>query len=186
MNKRTFIAINITPEKEITDAINELKKSLKSFKINWVNTQKIHLTFFFIGDTTEEKITEVRKILKSVTDNFKDFDFIVKGFGFFGSKKNPRVLWFGVEENENLNLLQNLISQNLKNIGINSDKDKFSPHLTIGRIKFSENSEIIEKIENKYNKTIFQKVKVSEIIYYESILSSTVVVYKPIEIFKLK
>ncbi len=57
--KRTFIALKITPENELKEAIQALKTKLDTSKIKWINQEDFHLTLHFLGETSPEQIKQV-------------------------------------------------------------------------------------------------------------------------------
>jgi len=63
---RTFIAIKITPEKRLTELFTNLKNALKSEEIRWVDTNNLHLTLRFLGETSPEQVLETINVLESV------------------------------------------------------------------------------------------------------------------------
>jgi 2'-5' RNA ligase len=91
----------------------------------------------------------------------------------------------GIEDSFLLNELQKNIEDALEELGFESEKRVFSPHLTLGRIKYVTNSEQFNQIINKYCDKYFQEITINKIILYESILKSEGPIYNPIKEFKL-
>ncbi len=88
----------------------------------------------------------------------------------FGSRYDPKVIWFGIEKNSVLeDLVQNIFTE-LTKCGWEKDRQNFVPHLTIGRIKELNDKPLFQKIVSKYNTVEIQDENVTEIILYESIL----------------
>ena len=54
--------------------------------------------------------------------------------------------------------------------GFEKEERKFRPHLTLARIKYIRDREVLQEKLAEYRDTVFQKIQVEEIIYYESIL----------------
>lgn len=169
--KRLFVALTIEPEKKLTNAYCDLQKSLSTDKINWVKPDRFHLTLKFIGKTPEWKIPEIEEALKKSISDIATFDITVKNAGIFGSRYNPRVIWFGISKNSTLNILANNVANNLDIIGIKNDRQNFVPHITIGRIKNIFNKQHLSEKIGHYSNEIFQTVKVIKIDLYESVLS---------------
>lgn len=182
---RTFIAVKIVAEKQLGDLYLNLKKSLKSEEIRWVDINNLHLTLRFLGETTSEQVSETIKMLETVTGNFQPFQFEIKGTGIFKNKLQPRVLFLSVINAQILIQLAEEIRNKLKQIGFNDDDNTFNPHLTLGRIKYIENKDAFYALVKKYSDSKIQEVTVTEIIFYQSILGSAGPTYKPIKIIKL-
>jgi 2'-5' RNA ligase len=99
--------------------------------------------------------------------------------------KNTRALWLGFEESKQLLELKNAIDDEMYNIGLKFENRIYSPHLTIGRTKFIKNRSQLQELLDSYSESHFQNFKVSDIIFYESILTSEGSIYKEIEKFDL-
>jgi 2'-5' RNA ligase len=85
-----------------------------------------------------------------------------------------------------LNQLASEIEERIVALGFSREERQFNPHLTVGRIKFIQNKMAFYEIINQYKKTEIQTVTVSEITYYQSILTSAGAIYKPIHQIHLK
>ncbi len=168
--KRLFIAVKIEISKELKNFIVALKKELSNEKIKWVDFKNFHITLKFLGDTPENLIPQIEKALKNLSKNFHKFEMQLQGVGVFKDIANPRVLWIGLESNETLKELYQQIEENLETLGFKKENRNFSPHLTIGRIKFLKNKKgLLEKILKNCDKK-WNKFEVKNFILYESIL----------------
>jgi 2'-5' RNA ligase len=181
---RTFIAIKITSEKKLLDIFSILKKSLSGESINWVATNNLHLTLRFLGETTHEQAQKIVILLENISQNYYPFQFKLKGIGIFKSSNKPRVLFVTVENDLKLKQLAAEIEEKIISLGFSYGDKAFNPHLTLGRIKFIQNKDVLYSLVNKFRNTEIQQVTVSEIIFYQSILSSDGPTYNPIEIIK--
>jgi 2'-5' RNA ligase len=183
--KRTFLAIKVALTEENRSFFSDLKLKFKDSFINWVNEENMHLTLFFLGDTSETQISPISRELTLLLAESKPFSITLKGFGIFKNVHDPKVLWIGIEQSEILYDMKNLVDKAMINSGFEVDNKVFKPHLTLGRIKnLTNKSALIEWIE-KYRDHFFQDVLVNEIIFYESILSPKGPVYKVMKTFKL-
>ena len=64
---RLFIAIE--PSKEVKDYIYNLESKLKSelpATISWVAKKNLHLTLKFLGEIKEDKLGDLKKVLKGI------------------------------------------------------------------------------------------------------------------------
>jgi 2'-5' RNA ligase len=183
---RTFIAIEIPAS--IQKQIALLQNRLKSMGggISWVKTDNIHLTLKFLGDVSQELMQQVIEATKKSCEAIKLFDLEIKGAGFFPDSKRPRVLWVGCEENSG-NLLK--IHQNLdillSALGFEKELRKFSPHLTIGRVKEQHKSGEIPRLLQQ-TPFITEKFVVSEVIVMKSQLHPAGSIYTPLAKIKLE
>ena len=182
---RTFIAIKIIPENKLTELFLHLRNSLKTEDIRWVDINNFHLTLRFRGETTREQVSETNKLIESIASNFTSFQIEIKGVGVFKNKMQPRVLFLTVVNNPILIQLNAEIKAKLNFVGFEEDEKSFNPHLTLGRIKYIENKEAFYALVNRYSNEKIQSFTVSEITFYQSILSTAGPTYKPIKIVKL-
>ncbi|MBI4647665.1 MAG: RNA 2',3'-cyclic phosphodiesterase [Bacteroidia bacterium] len=183
--KRTFIAIKIPAEERLFNSIADFHEQLRNEKISWADQSNLHITLMFLGDTDEEKISEICTELYNISNTTKKFNFAVKGVGLFKNIRNPRVLWTGIECTEPLKNLQKEIEEKMKFFGFKGDNREYNPHLTFGRIRTLGSKDTLLNLLNQYKEMFFQTVQVEEFIYYESILSQSKPVYKIIEKFTL-
>jgi 2'-5' RNA ligase len=182
---RIFIAVKVFPETAFASQINLLKRELATENIKWVDLVNIHVTLAFLGDTEEYIIDEIRKMLLNKCTGYTHFSFLIKGIGVFKSINDARVIWAGLDKFEELKLFQSIIISGLKEIGMNPEERKFSPHITLGRIKDLKNRETLKHLVGNYSNHEFQKVLIEEVILYKSILNQTGPVYKPLAIIPL-
>ena len=168
---RLFIAVKVAPDPTFTSEINLLKKALVNDSIKWVELSNIHVTLAFLGDTEERLINNIGEMLYNKCSFLVPFDFIIKGIGLFRSKADPKILWAGLENINELKNLNTLIISGLKEIGIIVEERKFIPHITIGRIRSLNYKETVINLVNNYSGHEFQNVHTSDVILYESILT---------------
>jgi RNA 2',3'-cyclic 3'-phosphodiesterase len=184
--KRIFIAVKIDPNDTLLSMISCFKTGLMNERIKWIETENFHATLAFLGDTAENMIKPVDKMLQRVCEGFGDFEMVIKGAGVFKTFKDPRVIWTGIEPSAKLNELYEAIKLGLKDTGITIEDRSFSPHLTLGRIKGINDNGILKLLVTKYMDAEIQKQYVSDVILYESILTHSGSVYKPIQKYHLE
>jgi RNA 2',3'-cyclic 3'-phosphodiesterase len=183
--KRIFIAVKINPEEALLQIYSSLQISLADETIKWVKPDNIHLTLAFPGDTDEKKIELISKMLREKCAGFGMFELIIRGAGVFKSMNSPRVIWTDIEPSIKLNQLYNLIIDGLHEIDVVIEDRPFKPHLTLGRIKSVKDKTLLKMAVERYQHTEIQRVRVTEIILYESILLQSGPLYKPLNKFSL-
>lgn len=184
--KRTFIAVKVEAGDKLRDLVTLLKAELKSESVRWVDTDHLHITLAFLGDTSDETINQVITILQNTCEEFGEINFRIKGLGVFRSINDPRVIWAGTESTEKLESLFKILQTGLESIAIRSEAREFKPHLTLGRVKWLKNKATLERLVDQFDKTIFNEVYVPEVILFESILQQSGPLYLPIFIASLK
>jgi 2'-5' RNA ligase len=177
--KRLFIAIDIIPDIVFWDIYVQIRyNSTKLDEINWVKPDLIHVTLKFLGETPEEKITSILEGMKMAVSNIPSFRLQVGKVGVFGSRYQPRVLWFGINKSQAIEQLHRQLQKEMRKLDFKYDFGNFVPHITIARINRIDNKqkfwETIEEVQTDF----IQEIKVKEIILYESILNGHIPVYR--------
>jgi RNA 2',3'-cyclic 3'-phosphodiesterase len=169
ISKRLFNAIKPELSTAIAESISALKKLLKNSTINWVAWKNLHLTLVFLGDTPVSKIDDIQKLILQSASKIECFNLVFRNFGSFG-KPYPKVIWIGTDECKPLRNLQNSLSKNLLENNLKFDRKDFSPHLTIGRVKYLSEIEKLDDYIQSKSGLILQQVKIESVILFESIL----------------
>lgn len=177
---RTFIAIELPNaiRAEIARVQAELRKANE--RIAWTKPGNIHLTLKFLGEVEQERIPAVGQALVGALNGFGPFRCGVKTLGVFPNFKRPRVLWVGVEnETGEVIELAKKIEEALIHLGFSKENRKFTPHLTLGRVKAQLSGQFIQK----YKQTTFDggPVPVSEVVLIKSDLKPGGAVYTPLQ-----
>lgn len=183
---RCFIAIDV-PE-DIKEKISKLIENLdhKTKGIKWVTPRNIHLTLKFLGEIEDKQVHLIRDRLEILSLRHSVFELSISDVGGFPNLKNPKVLWVGIHSSEKLINLYNDLEDIMYEIGFEKEDRKFSPHLTIARIKDRIDADLILKPFMEYKNYLFGKMKVSEIILMKSILKPSGAEYSKLYTFKLK
>ena len=176
---RLFIAIKI-PE-DIKEYISELQKQIDTAnnKISLVNKDNIHLTLKFLGEVQPNDIETIKESLNNV--KFKSFSVHLNDVDVFPNENYIRVIWIGLEPEENILELQKNIDESLKSL-FRKEKD-FKSHLTLARVKYIEDkNNFINKLKNI--KIENKKIDISNFRLVKSTLTPEGPVYEDLEVFK--
>ncbi|MEA3327895.1 MAG: RNA 2',3'-cyclic phosphodiesterase [Chloroflexota bacterium] len=173
---RTFIAVDFPPNiiEKIDGIISYFKTQLPERALKWVAAEQLHLTIKFIGELPDHKLSEIKSILTEAMGNHPVFKMGIKGLGMYPHVQKPRVVWLGITGKQPLIELHKILDQALAKVGIKSERDNFSPHLTIARVRRQTNQETVEEI----GKTLSQfkvdslgTIEVQQIRLYQSKLT---------------
>ena len=178
--KRIFIAVRIEPDESLLAMISSFRQALKSDSVIWTDPANIHITILFLGGTPEKRVKEIGAFLQELCSGFGEFELVIRGSGVFKSSKDPRVLWAGIETSEKMNKLNKIISEKLQETVTGLEERSFKPHLTLGRVKKINDLTKLTTLLVNYQGREIQRVKVSDIILYESILLPEGPLYKPL------
>lgn len=170
---RSFIAVPLSDEirKEIEIFYQEIGfiKGVKE-----VPMKNLHITLDFLGDITEKEAERFGKKLDIVASNITPFDLMLQSSGAFPNISNPKILWLGMS---NSNQLVSLASQ-VRCAVDSMDAKKFSPHLTVGRVKYYKEGqkEYFDRFFQKGNRS-FGRLYVDRFQLMKSDLSGKTPVY---------
>ncbi|WP_010424714.1 RNA 2',3'-cyclic phosphodiesterase [Anaerophaga thermohalophila] len=182
---RTFVAIPVVGLTILESWMDELKQMKIPGKIKWNERHLWHLTLKFIGNIERQEVDILRQSLKGVFRDVQQGKLVVSGTGVFGTMQKPRVVWAGIDVDDWLLTLKQKTEQGVSVLDIPGDDRSFSPHLTIGRVKYLKQPEILkEEVEKKKN-TEWGIISTTRIVLYESKLTSEGPVYSEIENFNL-
>ncbi len=135
---RAFIAVPLPKSllDRLTDLQRKLKRQLPHRSVRWVRPEGIHLTLKFLGDTSAEKLPDIKQALAAVARHAPACPFTAEGLGCFPNTRRPRVVWVGVQEpTGRLVALQEAIEEVMTPLGYSPERRGFTPHLTIGRVR---------------------------------------------------
>lgn len=125
---RLFTALEIP--REATLSLSLLRGGLPG--ATWIDVENYHLTLRFIGDVEGHVADEIASALDRVRR--PAFSLTLSGVGAFGGKK-PHSLWAGVAPCPDLFALQAEIERICQRLGLPAHPRKFTPHVTIARLK---------------------------------------------------
>lgn len=183
---RVFICIDI-PE-SIKTRLASLQSCLKSTggEVSWVKPANIHLTLKFLGNVAQSRIAAVCDAVRQAAEVSGPFELEVGGAGGFPSSRAPRVLWVGLTDlPPDLVRLYNAVEDRMFKLGFEREGRKFSPHLTIGRLRSQQNA---RQLGERITASGFEPEQFSatEVIVMRSNLKPTGAVYTPLEIIPLR
>jgi 2'-5' RNA ligase len=135
---RLFIAVNCN--NETRNKLISIRDCIKaqSVKGNFSQSENMHLTLAFLGETPEKQIPVICSVISEVATYPLVKAFTLE-FSCAGSFKhgNKELWWVGVEhDNPSLDLLTDIrqrLTTGLSKNSIAFDNRSFNPHITLGR-----------------------------------------------------
>ena len=97
----------------------------------WQTAEQLHLTLRFIGNVDRRAAEDARDALAQVA--FAPFEVAIAGVGLFGKSRAPRVLYADVVDPQPLKALRDRIEQALVRSGLEPERRKYKPHVTLAR-----------------------------------------------------
>ncbi len=137
---RLFIAADINDEQkeEIAGVQSMMKNHIADAR--WVRAPALHITLKFLGEV-EIPVKNIITLLEHSVHRFGTFKISLDGWGVFPHFRHPRIIWVGIGQgNDELRALNCKIDHAFAENGFDfangsSGKNKFLPHVTIGRIR---------------------------------------------------
>jgi 2'-5' RNA ligase len=148
----------------------------------WQRREQLHLTLRFIGEVDGRDAASIDDALATISA--PAFTMELKGVGSFGGRV-PRDLWAGVRASEPLVHLHRKIESALQRIGLEPDGRKFTPHVTLARLKGAHNGTVADYLTDHalYASAPFP---VNVFILYSSKLTSNGSIYRPEKAYPLE
>jgi 2'-5' RNA ligase len=138
---RLFVGVELEPavQAAVAAAADGLRAELGRGDIRitarWVPRDNLHVTLFFIGNTTDDRARAVQVAL-APPFAVSRFDIRVAGLGAFPPSGVPRVFWIGLRSGvAEMAALNAEVSARLALLGCEPEGRPYSAHVTIARVK---------------------------------------------------
>lgn len=140
----------------------------------WVSPENLHLTLRFIGEVHNGQAQDIDSTLMKV--RAPKLEIQLDGVGLFGKAGAARILWAGVRKSEALTRLHGKVESALRDAGISPDERKFSPHVTLARLRNAPASRVQRFVaENAHFAT--ESLPVDHFVLYSSHRSTSGAIY---------
>ncbi len=177
---RLFLAIRPSPE--VVEHLAKIQERLRTAirGVRWVAPANRHLTLAFLGEVEEEEERILTGLFKASASKAPCMKLNLQGLGAFPSLTRARVIWAGISgELEPLTGLYKAITA-----GLDNAFKKFSPHITLGRVKGRPLCGSALKSFKEVPVTPIEWV-VREVVLYESTLRPSGPIYTVRRVFPL-
>jgi 2'-5' RNA ligase len=174
---RAFLSIDIE-DRALLSRISQIQQKLNQqyAKMKIVEPENIHFTIRFFGDTPVAMLDQMRNCLNQI--KLAPFEITIEGIGAFPNKRKPRVIWIGVTDNSQRVIdLKSRIDELLTEIGYKAEKEKFTPHATIARIRnIKDPSQMFSNLDELANELVGNMI-VKSVSMKRSILTPSGPIY---------
>jgi 2'-5' RNA ligase len=133
---RLFVALNLPWP--LRDRLGGLATGI--FGARWVPRENLHLTLRFIGEVPNWRAEEIDLALHAIKG--RSFPLVLSGAGLFEKAGRVTTLWAGVERCPPLEHLQAKIETALQRAGLEPERRRFVPHVTLARLDQPANDKI--------------------------------------------
>lgn len=160
---RAFIAVELPSFlKEELGRIESILKAGNTTPVKWVDFESIHLTLKFLGDIESSRVGEIIEGIENACVGISPFELKIKGLGVFPNPARTRIAWVGlVDSTDELSLLQRNIESEMEKLEYERETRKFSPHLTLARVRDQATPDERERFGNLVTATAFSSERIT-------------------------
>jgi len=142
----------------------------------WVPPENYHITLRFIGETPGYRAEEIDHALASL--KARGFSLTLSGVGTFDRSGRSMSLWVGVERNPQLDHLQNKIETALQRVGLEPERRRFAPHVSLARLDNASEAKLVSFVQ-AHNLFRSDLVPIEHFTLFSSLLGKEQSVYTP-------
>ena len=169
---RSFIAIEVN-KGDIQECIMRFQKDLleTNADLKLVKAENIHITLKFLGDITLTLKEHISEELKKIY--FSPFKIEFREVGVFPRLNHINIVWIRIKKGiPELSDLYNQIESRLTKLGFPQENRRFTPHLTVARVRSGRNKNILAQMIIERQNSDFGSLLVDSIKLKKSILTS--------------
>ncbi len=176
---RAFIAVTLA--KSIVEQIAKIYWAGQETRadIRWVRWEGLHVTLKFLGNINRHQIEPVLAVMHETAQGCRPFNVVAQGIGTFPNLHRPQTVWVGLQGQE-LNTLKVALENALIPLDFPSDARKFTPHLTLGRVRSLQGWEHLLPMIKAHAQTVFGESTIRHMTLYQSDLRPEGAVYTPL------
>lgn len=176
---RTFLGISVG--EKIRAQLVSLQETLAEIEpeVKWVEPENLHLTLLFLGEVDQRETVDICRAAQKAIQDMPAFVMSVEGAGCFPNARRPRTLWVGIGKGaEEVCAVHDAIEAPLLEMGsYRRETRKFTPHVTLGRVRSEHSSESLAKALIKHQTWSAGEVLVNDVQVMKSELRSDGPIY---------
>lgn len=184
---RTFLCVKL-PQSHIDSLaswIDDEKRALPESGMRWVAPETIHITLKFCGEIPQEMVWAVAELFDKELPRGR-FELSVSGIGGFPKLSSPRVIWTGISGDTNkLSALAIAADKLAARRGVERERKKFSPHITLGRRSDTSPLPIETLRQLERHEISLPSWTVREAIFMRSELTPKGPIYTPLKTYEI-
>lgn len=142
----------------------------------WIASENFHLTLRFIGEVSSVQAEEIDHALAAIRT--PAFDLNLAGVGVFAKAGRAAALWVGTDRTPALDHLQTKIETALRRTGLEPERRRFAPHVTLARLDNAPEVKIAAYVQ-AHNLFRAAPVRMEFFTLFSSILGRDGSVYTP-------
>ena len=160
MKIRAFLALEIpqTVRNKLSAHVELISGHDKLLQIRWLPKENYHLTLAFLGNVEYVLIGSLQLKLEQILSYNKAVPFkfsVITPFPFTGT---PKIAAAMLERSEELLQLQHSAAKCVSSFGISLERRRFSPHVTLGRLKSRNRKSLAFQPQQIFLEGVFEKL----------------------------
>jgi 2'-5' RNA ligase len=177
-NIRAFIAIEFddSVRRAAAKLVRALREGPGGDRVRWVRPENLHVTLRFLGDVESARVSSIARNLREAVAGLRCFSMQLGRVGFFPSARQPRVVALEVAPREPLEQLAEAVERAVVESGLEPEKRRFRPHLTLGRTRGRKTPPVTAPVTAGGESLI-----VDEIVLFRSELTRSGAIHTPLE-----
>ena len=140
----------------------------------WVPEENYHVTLRFIGEVARFQAEEIDHALAALRS--PAFALTLAGVGTFAKGGRSQSLWVGVARDEPLERLQGKIETALQRCGLEPERRRFQPHMTLARLDGTGEAKLAAFVQ-AHNLFRAEPVPITHFTLFSSLLGKDQPVY---------
>lgn len=178
---RSFIALPLPREtvNALGDAAAKMAYQDKSNAVRWVDQANYHITLAFLGEQDEQSL---QALAEHLDEHLPQTGLNIQATHFSPfPESRPKLIAAMIANTPELKELQHIVASSVLACGMELERRRFIPHLTLGRFRHSRN-----QFAGAIPTAIDLNAHVDEVAIFESILTPQGAEYEPIYRFALE
>ncbi len=167
---RLFVAIDLPSS--LRTRLSWMSGGLQGAR--WVPPENYHVTLRFIGEVPAWRAEEIDHALAGLRAT--GFELQLAGVGTFEKGGKVLSLWVGVDRSPALEHLQSKIETAMQRAGLEPERRRFSPHVTLARVEGIATHKIAEWVQGR-NLFRSEKVAIEHFTLFRSRLGKEQAIY---------
>ena len=178
---RCFLAIDL-PDDAI-DALERIQLELPFGRLS--DPETFHLTLAFLGELSDDEAEAAHEAVSELPPN--PVPVRINGLGLFGGN-TPSVLYANVDPDPALLALEKTIRSRLHGAGVQLERRRYHPHITLSRFKPHMPPESVAQLGtfvSAHAGFSLPEFLAGEFAFYRSILGGPVPIHEPLARYSL-
>ena len=137
-----------------------------------------------MGPQPVSLLPNIKEVVERATSDQKVFELPLQNIRLFGYSYAPSIIYVGAEH-PTLHTLSEKIHNGVAPLGIEGQNPRYTPHLTLGRIRTNRYYKKEKEELARYNDQFIANMQVSSVYLYASTFTSQGMQYDLVESFPL-